>query len=171
MQRPLSSKTKIEKKLVSKVRFPDQVVLLESIKDSDVENVKSLLRRRSACIDMTLINNSGLTAFHHAVLENSIDLVKLMIENNAEINCVDEDHWTPLHTAASLGYHEISRLLLQNGADWKALTWENQTPFDLIDSNDIELKNLYLKYMTEPEIPKNLQKSKTNQKISVCQKK
>lgn len=59
MNRPISSKKKFDKKILSQVRFPDQIVFLESIKDSDIENVKSLLRRRSACIDMSSINNSG----------------------------------------------------------------------------------------------------------------
>lgn len=59
MSRPISSRKKLDKKILSRVRFPDQIIFLESIKDSDIENVKSLLRRRSACIDLSSINNSG----------------------------------------------------------------------------------------------------------------
>ncbi|RNA34704.1 2-oxoisovalerate dehydrogenase subunit mitochondrial-like [Brachionus plicatilis] len=159
---PSAFRNESTSKLKEKVRKknPNQSQISRS--DSDIENVKCLLRRRSACIDMSSINNSGLTAFHHAVLENSIELVKLMLDNNADINCVDEDYWTPLHTAASLGYYEVSKLLLQHGADWRALTLQDQRPFDLIEAGDAELKNLFLKYMNEP-----CHKNKTSQNLKI----
>lgn len=63
MSRSFSSKNRHQSKkpsyTKSKVRFTDQVMLLESIKESDIENVKQLLRRQSACIDIGVINNSG----------------------------------------------------------------------------------------------------------------
>ena len=51
----------------------------------------------------------GLTALHQAVLENSIELIRLLIENNADVNSFDEDSWTPLHAAVSLGYYDVTK--------------------------------------------------------------
>ena len=46
---------------------------------------------------------------HQAVLENSQTLVKILVENNADVNSLDEDSWTPLHAAASMGFNEIAK--------------------------------------------------------------
>jgi ankyrin repeat protein len=80
-----------------KVKFADDLVFLDSIKVNDVESVRLMLRRTSADIDINKINDYGLTALHQCVLENSIELVKLLIESNADVNIQDEDSWTPLH--------------------------------------------------------------------------
>jgi len=42
-----------------KVKFPDELVFLDSIKDNDVENVKQMLRRASLNVDLNKINDSG----------------------------------------------------------------------------------------------------------------
>jgi ankyrin repeat protein len=119
-----------------KVKFPDELVFLDSIKDNDVENVKQMLRRASLNVDLNKINDSGktnfiqlllflflielmlesfsplflgLTALHQAVLENSFELVRILLENKANINHPDEDSWTPLHAACAMGYLEMSK--------------------------------------------------------------
>jgi len=42
-----------------KVKFPDELVFLDSIKGNDVENVKQMLRRASLNVDLNKINDSG----------------------------------------------------------------------------------------------------------------
>ena len=48
---------------------------------------------------------------HQAVLENSIELIRLLLENNANVNSFDEDSWTPLHAAASLGFYDVTKYM------------------------------------------------------------
>jgi hypothetical protein len=48
---------------------------------------------------------------HQAVLENSIELIRLLLENNANVNSFDEDSWTPLHAAASLGFYDVTKYI------------------------------------------------------------
>lgn len=43
-----------------KVKFTDELVFLESIKDNDIDSVRHMLRRASANIDINKINESGI---------------------------------------------------------------------------------------------------------------
>ena len=47
-----------------RVRFPDEVMFEESIKDSDGDAIMSMLRRASVDIDIDRINMAGMTALH-----------------------------------------------------------------------------------------------------------
>ena len=47
-----------------RVRFPDEVVFEESIKESDGMAIMALLRRASVDIDVNRINMAGMTALH-----------------------------------------------------------------------------------------------------------
>ena len=49
-----------------RVRFPDEVVFQECVKELDTEAVVRLLRRVSADIDVDRINSAGMTALHQA---------------------------------------------------------------------------------------------------------
>ena len=47
-----------------RVRFPDDVMFEESIKESDGDAIMAMLRRASVDIDVDRINMSGITALH-----------------------------------------------------------------------------------------------------------
>ena len=50
-----------------RVRFPDEIVFHESVKESDGEAVIRMLRRVSVDIDINRINMSGMTALHQVM--------------------------------------------------------------------------------------------------------
>ena len=55
-----------------RVRFPDEIVFHEVVKESDGEEVIRMLRRVSVDIDINRINMSGMTAIHQvSTLEHS----------------------------------------------------------------------------------------------------
>ena len=60
MSRRLSLQYKNSTSTKPKVKFPDELVFLDSVKENDVENVKLLLRRASANIDINKMNDSGI---------------------------------------------------------------------------------------------------------------
>ena len=47
-----------------RVRFPDEVMFEESIKESDGQAIMTMLRRVSVDIDVDRINMAGMTALH-----------------------------------------------------------------------------------------------------------
>ena len=57
-----------------RVRFPDEVVFEESIKESDGMAIMALLRRASVDIDVNRINMAGMTALHQ-VLNLSVGVI------------------------------------------------------------------------------------------------
>ena len=144
MSRRLSIALK-ESKSKPKVKFPDDLVFLDNIKENNIKEIKLMLRRTSAAININRINDTGLTVLHQAVLNNSIEVVKLLLENKANINSLDEEKWTPLHAAAFMNYHDISEYLM--GANPMALTLENERPIDLVDPTNLGMISLFLSKM------------------------
>jgi len=57
-------------------------------------------------------------------------IVKLLLENNADVNIKDHMGWNSLHCAAEYGFNEIGQLLIENGIDVN-YKHENQTALDL----------------------------------------
>ena len=58
----------------------------ESIKENDGQAILSLLRRVSVDIEVDRINMAGMTALHQAVLEDSLVVVKLLLQHGASID-------------------------------------------------------------------------------------
>jgi ankyrin repeat protein len=63
------------------------------------------------------------------------DIVKLLIDNGADVAAQDETHLTPLHHAAFYGNAEAVRLLIQHGADVAVKDRSNMTPLHSASSN------------------------------------
>jgi ankyrin repeat protein len=59
------------------------------------------------------------------------DIVRLLIENGADVATHDETHSTPLHLAAYCGSTETVRLLIKHGSDVTAQDRSNRTPLHL----------------------------------------
>jgi ankyrin repeat protein len=77
-----------------------------------------------------------LTPLHYATASGDIDLVRLLLEHNADPNAQsktsdNEPGATPLHLAATRGYVEIARLLLDHGANVNSLTSFEGTPLHM----------------------------------------
>ncbi|XP_030920142.1 protein phosphatase 1 regulatory subunit 27 [Geospiza fortis] len=89
------------------VRFPNDVVFQDHIKQGDLEQVGRFIRARKVTLDT--IYPSGMAALHAAVLTGNLDCVKLLVKYGADIHQRDENGWTPLHMACSDGYADIAR--------------------------------------------------------------
>ncbi|MGG4490593.1 ankyrin repeat domain-containing protein [Metabacillus idriensis] len=58
------------------------------------------------------------TALHAAIAgKQSPKLIKLLLQNGANVNAIDSDGHAPIQTAAFEGNTEIASLLIHNGAD------------------------------------------------------
>jgi ankyrin repeat protein len=53
---------------------------------------------------------------HYAASKNSFNVVELLLQACANVNCTDLNAQTPLHRAAARGNSKIAELLIQNGA-------------------------------------------------------
>lgn len=112
-------------------------------------NIEALMRlhKYQADIDVNRINQSGITALHHAVLEENFALVQHLVKYfNADVQIRDTDGWSPLHAASAVGDLRIAQFLLENGAKASQLNNSCEFPVDLAQDQAMEqlLKNAML---------------------------
>lgn len=81
--------------------------------------------------NLELKNHAGQTALIYAVSESNTDAIRLLIENNADINAVDNCNRTPLHYAVLRNNVESLRLLLDAGANIQLTAKTQGTPLEL----------------------------------------
>lgn len=133
----LYAKKNPEEKKPKGVRFPDELVFLDNIKENDIGALDHMLRRASLQVDISGINDAGLTPLHQAALDGNVDAVELLVKHGANINKQDDDTWTPLHAACAEGHTDIVELLLRHGADSNILTEDGERPIDLVEPTDM----------------------------------
>ena len=63
-----------------------------------------------------------------AAAENRVDIVRLLIEQGADVAVQDEFGATPLHIAARNSALEMARLLIDRGADIEVKDEDGRTP-------------------------------------------
>jgi len=77
------------------------------------------------------VNDPPFYPLHQAVERNSLDIVKILVENGADLEVGNHNNYTPLHVAAQAKNIEIVKYLIEKGADLNAKNNENKTPLDL----------------------------------------
>lgn len=112
-------------------------------------NIEALMRLHKCQSDINVnrINRSGITALHHAVLEENFALVQHLVKYfNADVQIKDTDGWSPLHAASAVGDLRTAQFLLENGAKASQLNNNCEFPVDLAQDQAMEqlLKNAML---------------------------
>ena len=110
--------------------------LIVAARDGNLYFVKVLLRYGANIEARGTINIDGLvvedcTALWVAAAKGHFDVVRFLIEQNAEVDGRTSSNSTPLRAAAFDGHLDIVRCLVENGADVNARTNFNSTPLML----------------------------------------
>ena len=128
---PESRKAALETKQEDGNDFATRLII--AARDGKLGFVKVLLRyeanieaRGTIKIDGEVIQDC--TALWVAAAKGHFDVVRLLIEQNAEVDCRTSSNSTPLRAAAFGGYLDIVRCLVENGADVNAHACGNSTP-------------------------------------------
>lgn len=79
----------------------------------------------------------------------NIDIARILIENEAEINVASECKTLPIHDAVQAGHPEIIRLLLEHGADPNKLNNEGQSALDLANYSEV-IKSIVTEFTSKP---------------------
>ncbi len=94
------------------------------------ELAKALLNR-GAKIDARSTNAMKNTPLHAAAAGRSVNVMRLLLENGADVNALQQGGWTALHSAAQTGDREMAEVLLTAGASVAARADNNQCALDL----------------------------------------
>ena len=110
--------------------------IFESARAGLIENIKCLLSLgKASAKDTTLF---GTTLLHSASKSGNMELVRLLIQEGADVNAQDEDGESPLHGAmARSDNYNVARTLIEHGADLSSRTVDDKTPFHTIFNNTI----------------------------------
>ncbi len=100
------------------------------------ENIFLFIQRKQNSEVKKFLQETGInskdpeqrTALHHAAFYNNMELLKWLIENNAEVNAQDNTGYTPIHFACQEGNIECVQFLLENNADVNAVDIHGNTP-------------------------------------------
>src|SRR3989338_4389561 len=71
------------------------------------------------------------TLLHRASAIGASQVVKFLLEHNADVDARESDQWTPLHLAAQNGHLDVAQLLLAHNADVDARDPNQWTPLHL----------------------------------------
>ena len=107
--------------------------LIIAARDGNLDFVKALLRFEANTEARGTIKDDGkvkedCTALWVAAANGHFDVVRLLIEQNADVDGRTSRNSTPLRAAAFDGHLDIVRCLVENGADVNARTNFNSTP-------------------------------------------
>lgn len=86
-----------------------------AVNNGDIEIAKLLLENKVKIKDELLI------AIKSPIVESSINIMKLLIDNKANINYTDENGFSPLNMAIESGDMELTKFLITNGANVNSL--------------------------------------------------
>ena len=100
---------------VNSVDFEGWSALSYAVNNGDIGIAKLLLTNKAK------IKGELLLAIKSPIVESRIDMMKLLIDNKANINYTDDDGFTPLNIAIETGNMETVKLLITNGADVNSL--------------------------------------------------
>lgn len=118
--------------------FRNRVMFFIALKKHDLVQVMRLLDQSpeliNAAFEWGIASEGyfwpqGYTVIHWAVATNDRPMLEALLARGAKVNAVaTRDNSTPLHVAAAMQRPELTRLLLETGADPNALDVNDQTP-------------------------------------------
>lgn len=86
---------------------------------------------------MLVSANAGMSLLHWACDRGCTDIVRLLLDCNADVNVSDADGQTPLHYACACGHAEIVQLLLENNVDARKKDNDGETAAELVDDEAV----------------------------------
>ncbi|MEN6355480.1 MAG: ankyrin repeat domain-containing protein [Armatimonadota bacterium] len=107
----------------------------------DIATVEKLIKAQPDLVNLK--DDDGATPLHHAAAKGQLAVVKLLIDNKADVNAQKKDGVTPLHVAAALGYKDVVVALLDAKADPCAVDKKGRTPLSIAKAGGkVEIENI-----------------------------
>ena len=104
----------------------DEKVIFQAAKEGDLEVVAYMIKTGKVSTDVT--DKDGWRPLHFAAQAGKLEIVKFLIDSNADPHAVKADSSTALHDAAYNGNVEVCQLLLDKNADINVPDEDGWTP-------------------------------------------
>ena len=124
-------------KQIKKILKKEDFLMLKSLIDNRKENQFEFeLQKFINNYDINSSDKNGNTLLTYACMNGEINIVKYLLKNDANPNCINNYRNTPLHYALSNKYYDIADLLIQNKAKdnikniYGLTPWKNDNNFD-----------------------------------------
>lgn len=106
---------------------------LDWLKEGNEEKVREMVRVEPKLLEW--MDDIGLLPIHWAADRGHVGILRLLVEEGADINSLDLEEQTPLHYASCCGHVEAAKYLLSIGADFSRKNGDGMTPKDIaVDS-------------------------------------
>ena len=110
--------------------------LFHAISEQNIEEVKFLLEHMGRDNAKSLKDFNGNSPLHLSAEIGNISITKILLQFEPTwVNVLNDWKWTPLHFAACCVFtsdqycdHQVTKILLEHGADTNVLDEHNQTP-------------------------------------------
>lgn len=111
---------------------PAAEAVLDAINNDNAVALAALLDGGHFDVDGNLHGTGGRRPLHQAAWLGSFECVKVLLARDADVNVLDDAHWTPLHFAALEDRLALVQYLVNEaGADHEAQNRYHQTAKDL----------------------------------------
>lgn len=130
-------------------------IFRQECKKGNVAEVKRLIT--SGKIDINkMADISGPTPLMWASSYGQLEVVKILIENGADVNMKDGANWTALTCSAKKGYDSVVKFLLEHGAETDNKESPGYTALSLASIHGYEKTvEVLLQYKANVNIPDN----------------
>ena len=128
--------------------------IIQVVKEGNFDRVKFLLENNPDLVNSKDTRNC--TPLHYASDRGNLEIVKILLKNDASQNACDIDGDTPLHWAAFAGGTEIAELLINKGSDVNSSNNTGNTPFNYaLNRKQVDVVNLFVDMGVELYLEEN----------------
>jgi len=113
--------------------------LTRAIQENDATQVKVVLQYHKATLDLESCNLHGKTLLHESCQNGSLDIIRLLVDNGANLETKDNSGNTALHYASENGHIHVTRFLILNCANVNIKNKTGKLPVDLAKDKSLIL--------------------------------
>jgi ankyrin repeat protein len=142
---------------LAQLSVSDGYSFLKAVRSRDGDAATKLADKPSTTVVNARDGNTGETALHITIKRRDMQWIQFVLYKGADVNIRDNQGYTPLADAASIGYAEGARMLLEMGAMPDLPDNRGETPLILAtQAHDIDTVRLLVAAGADPHVPDNV---------------
>lgn len=127
--------------------FEGYLLVCEALKNKQIEITKLLLQNEAKINFITKGRSNSNTPLHYAVCIESMEIIQILLDKEADLNATNKVKRTPLHIAVKHQKEEIVELLVKKGADVELIDKYGYTSLHLAAKNgDVKIVQHLINY-------------------------